>query len=372
MLNLIELMNEIERRRDELRRESIEASEECKRYREKLDEIEYWEGEDVPDYIGAIPIEDGKVIKRFEIEWEKREDALEWMDRVLSGVKVGAVDGSQIYPTQNLRYGLVQTGFVINYHDGNIDSQTHVHLITPNDFEAHRVYAYSKELTDAMRFEKECGEVETLLSKDITTFFDGSLVVSHANSLNESIRNIYINSILKLLDSSEEQNGIFCGYIDTPHARDVVSLMSNTMGLSSTRLTDAFLFGLMEWGDRSKVFLCDRDDRRYGVSTSRSLSTLDRYGKWKRGIAFFYISLNRHLPSRVEFPVWIHERGLTDTLADIVRAESLIRGDYPDILMRAHREVLIKTREHKLFEDLLRRVIEEGVGAKEFYKRYDV
>ena len=83
------------------------------------------------------------------------------------------------------------------------------------------------------------------------------------------------------------------------------------------------------------------------------------------------------LPSRIEFPVWCAgDTAEIDHIADIIRAETIIRGSYPDILMVAHRNAVITTGEHSLFYRMLTRFCtEHGIaaytGAKQVSKDLD-
>ena len=80
------------------------------------------------------------------------------------------------------------------------------------------------------------------------------------------------------------------------------------------------------------------------------------------------------LPSRIEFPVWCaDDAGAIDRIADIVRAETILRGSYPDILMIAHRNAVITAKDHEVFYRMLSRFcrahgIVTHTGAKQGYK----
>jgi hypothetical protein len=133
--------------------------------------------------------------------------------------------------------------------------------------------------------------------------------------------------------------------------------------------SDKHLFSHLKWGERTAVFLCDRDDRRGEASSS----VLDNYGRFKNEIAFFYMRVGKSLPARVEFPAWAHEEGEIDKIADIIRAECVIRGNYPDILMRAHDTAVIRINEHDLFYGMLENFckahgIKINKSAKHFHK----
>ena len=91
---------------------------------------------------------------------------------------------------------------------------------------------------------------------------------------------------------------------------------------------------------------------------------LDTYREYRDSIAFFYMRMG-DLPSRIEFPVWCaDDTDEIDRIADIVRAETIIRGSYPDILMLAHRNAVITAGERSLFYGMLSRFCaEHGIAA---------
>ncbi|MHC1625495.1 MAG: DNA double-strand break repair nuclease NurA [Methermicoccaceae archaeon] len=382
MLYLDDLLTELNKRKEELMLADNTAYEELENFKKRLADAGSVNGSILPEHAGARPVEDGNLIRPFEAYWETREDALSWVDSVISNLSTGAVDGSQIYPQHSTGPAIsyVQALYIINHHassdvDERIEEKTFVRLLTPSDFEDARVYAYSKEFVDAVRFVEECACMGEVLKKGAFGLFDGSLIVSHANALNANIRARYLHAVTTLLSIAESSPGVLAAYIDAPHSRDVVRMMSCAFEeLSARWLTDALLLrdSMMGWGDRTKVFVCDRDDRRYGEEGRET--TLESYGEWKDKIAFFYIRLNKSGVSRVEFPLEVYEQGLTEKLADVIRAESLIRGDYPDILWRAHSRVIIHMKERKLFNECVGSIKGEtniDWGAKDFYKQYE-
>ena len=136
----------------------------------------------------------------------------------------------------------------------------------------------------------------------------------------------------------------------------------------------------MEWGDRTKLFICNRDDRRRGTSNisnpsdasvSTSASTLDTYGEYRDSIVFYYIMMNRFEPSRVEIPIWA--AGEVEAISNILRAQTVLRGEYPDILKRAHDATVIRMSEHRIFEEILRNFCDDNdidlpLSAKQIHK----
>ncbi len=321
----------------------------------KLDVIDISMNGRLKAYSGAKLLEPGKLIHACPFGWKNRHDAMEWVDSVLSDVTVGAVDGSQIYSDKNYEIPLavIQTSHVLNRHTKDCDykENTEARIITPDEFEDASVYSFGSEYVDARRFAMECDSIVRLMKEKDKPWamLDGALILSHINVLNRNIREIYIKAIMKLLDASEKNRAPIIGFIDTTMPRDVTLMMHFLFGLKKSKLSDTHLFLHLLWGERTAAFLCDRDDRRGDVSGS----VLDNYGKFRDKIAFFYMRVSSGLPARVEFPAWMHEEGSVDKTADIIRAECIIRSNYPDILMRAHEAAVIKMNEHDLFYGML-------------------
>ncbi|MEA1893679.1 MAG: DNA double-strand break repair nuclease NurA [Euryarchaeota archaeon] len=398
MLNISDLSSEFEDRGSailEYERETSGELEEYKKSIPNLDRADTSLNSALPQYSGAKIFEPEATIRRFRpaADWNGKHDAMEWVDSVLAGVAVGSADGSQIYPDKN--YGLpiavVQIGSVRNRHieESGYAQRTSATMITPDEFADAGEYAFSKAFVDARRFALECDALidlmhtgtgkgmnaDTDMDEDrIYLLLDGTLVPTHINALRANVKEIYSGAMRRLLDASNETGNPVIGYVDVSVQRDVVTMMRHIYGLPETkRLFDPALFaGMLNWGDRTKAFVCNRDDRR----GADSLSVLDMYAEHRDSIAFFYMRMG-DLPSRIEFPVWCaDDTAEIDRIADIIRAETIIRGSYPDILMLAHRNAVITTGEHSLFYRMLNRFCtEHGIaaytGAKQAHKELD-
>ncbi len=378
MIDLKNISLQFDAKLDSIMSYDIERSELTEEYRNELAKfrnIDTSMNERLPAYSGAKFLETGKFIHPFPFNWKNRHEAMEWVDSVLSGVAVGAVDGSQIYSDKNFEIpvAVIQTSSIFNRHTVNSDykQETGAAIITPGEFEAASVYSFGSEYVDARRFSMECDTIIRLMKEHekLYVLLDGALILSHINVLNRNIREIYINAIVKLLSASRETRNIVIGFIDTTMPRDITLMMHFLFGLKKTKLSDTHLFSHLLWGERTAAFLCDRDDRRGEVSSS----VLDNYGLFKNSIAFFYMRLSNGLPARVEFPAWIHEKEDIDKIADIIRAQCVIRGNYPDILMRAHDAAVIRMSEHDLFYGMFDNFckahgIKINKSAKHFHK----
>ena len=379
MIDLKNISLQFDAKLDSIKSYDIERSKLADEYRIELAKfriIDISMNEKLPSYSGAKFLETGKLIHPFPYNWKNRHEAMEWVDSVLSGVAVGAVDGSQIYSDKNFEIpvAVIQTSSIFNRHTNYQDykQETEATIITPDEFADASVYYFGDEYVNARRFSRECDNIIRLMKghKKIYTLLDGTLIIPHINFLHQNIREIYIKSIMQLLEASENTGNPVISYTDTAKPSDIALMMyCLPFGLKISKLQDEYLFDL-RWGERTAAFLCDRADRR-GEDSS---SVLDNYGRFKNQVAFFYIKLgnNRRL-GRVEFPVGVYERGEIGKIADIIRAQCVIRGNYPDILMRAHDAAVIQMNEHDLFYGMFENFcnthgININKSAKHFHK----
>lgn len=377
MLDLKNISRQFDENLSAIRSYDAERSHLTEEYRSDLDRLKIIDpgmNRDLPPYSGAKLLEGGDLVHPFRFTWKNRSHAMEWVDSVLSGVPVGAVDGSQIYSSKNYEIPLavIQISKIFNRHvNGDHKQETDVSIITPDEFDEASVYSFGTEFVDARRFSMECDGIIDLLKEheNIFVLLDGALLISHINVLNRNMRQLYIKGVTDLLEASEKTGNPVIGFIDTSMPRDITLMMHFLFGLRKSKLSDVHLFSNMDWGERTAAFRCDRDDRR----GDESGSVLDNYGRFRDKLAFFYIKTGSSLPSRVEFPSWIHEKNLTDKIADIIRAECIIRRNYPDILIRAHDAAVIRTNEHGLFYSMLENFchvhgIRLNRSAKNFHK----
>ncbi|MCE8422604.1 MAG: DNA double-strand break repair nuclease NurA [Candidatus Methanoperedens sp.] len=381
MLDVNNISLQFDEKLSAIRFYDVERSESTREYRAELEKLKMIIPElnkNLPFYSGAKILEPGKLVHQFPYNWQNRNEAMEWVDSVLSGVAVGAVDGSQIYSKKNyeIPIAVIQTSAIYNKHtsDRDYSQETGAMIITPDEFDNASVYSFGSEYVDARRFSMECDQIIHLLKKHKKQFIllDGALILSHINILNRNIKEIYIEGIGRLLEASENTRNPVIGFIDTTMPGDITLMMHHMFGLRKSKLSDTHLFSHLLWGERTAAFLCDRDDRR----GDDARSVLDNYGRFRNEIGFFYMRTGRGLPSRVEFPAWVYQEGLIDKIADIIRAECVIRGNYPDILMRAHDAAVIRMGEHAIFYTMLENFcnvngIQIHRSAKDFHKTFE-
>lgn len=363
MLDLRLLSRELLDRKDEILDFEQKESDVLEKYKQKLPLLNMLGLEAnnrLPAYSGSKFLEDGPFVRPFKKRFGNRTEATDWALEVLKGRTVAAVDGSQVFASRrySVPIGLTQAGLIMNKHTGidGFSTSYKMSLITPSEFDAYKgASAFSETPVSVRRHELECEQIcEFMRSNpgDIV-FLDGSLVLSFINELaDEKIRMKYVDAIVSVLRTSEETRTPVAAYTDMPLNKDIVTLMKKYFHLPPvTHLSDVYLIrGMLNWADRTRTFISDRDDKG-----RENKSVLDLYGPYRNSVAFFYIQSSGGLPSKVEFPKWAYEAGMADRIADVVRAECIIRPGYPDIIHRAHEYTAINQSEAEQFSQILDR-----------------
>jgi hypothetical protein len=235
----------------------------------------------------------------------------------------------------------------------------------PTDFEKRGMYVYAQAPVSTRRFELECQQIGEFMRAHPgdMIFLDGSLVLSFTQPQEEGEQALYVNAIVELLDVAEETRSPLIAYTDMSMSKDLITFMWRAFKIEHPgHLTDAFLVSdRLRWGDRTRAFLCDRDDR----FPKEGQSTLDLYGRHRDNIAFFYFMSGGQLASRVEVPKWCFDDGLLERIADTIRAECIVRPGYPDIIHRAHEYAAISFAETEMFRGMI-----DAFAAKHRIKIY--
>jgi hypothetical protein len=360
MLDLKLLFNELSDRKEEILSFEKKETGVADKYREKLDMLNKLDRDAnclLPKYSGSKVLEEGPFIRPFKKNFTTRVQATDWALEVLKNKTVAAVDGSQVFATRrySVPIGLAQAGLVVNRHTGMDGFSTSylMSLISPDDFEAYGGFsAFSEAPVSLRRHELECEKIIEFMqsSPGNIVFFDGSMVLSFINQMaDEKVRMRYVNAVVNMLRVSEETKTPVAAYTDMPLNKDILMLMKNYFKLPPvTHMADVNMMRSLNWGDRSRAFISDRDDKG-----RENKSVLDLYGPYRDSIAFFYIQASGGLPSRVEVPRWVFESGKLENIADIVRAECIIRPGYPDIIHRAHEYTAINQAEADQFNKML-------------------
>ncbi len=313
---------------------------------------------------GAIPSEELLRYESWTVPFEKkfphRMEAQAWAKEVLKGRYTFAVDGSQLLPekSQPVPVALVQVGWFCNPHsqEERFSKELQVELLGPLELldTGSEEKLYHDQAISLRRYQMEVEKLSQLCREYSgkrpypVGFFDGSLVVSFAEDLMEFHRASYLTAARSLLKTSRDSSVPIVGYIDRSLARDLVRMFFYLEGeelptaRDSLRDLDLISQDLKNWGDRTVAFILARP----GIYS--------QYGSAGGGIGFIYLKTAAlSLPVRVEFPLWVLERGLLDEVVSVILAESIVGSGYPYPLETADQLAWISQKQRINFNFLL-------------------
>ena len=247
--------------------------------------------------------------------------------RVLKGVRVVGVDGSEFSPLRELGIpiGAVQTARIeVRHGTGEYMAE---------------VFSDFVSIEENLNLNRFLMEVELLMQSmdgEGYLFYDGSLLLSFVSELNDRIGKEYVRAMRELIKESERTSTPLIGYIDRSYAKDLVK-SAGISGFDAALLRD--IMPVMSYT------LPVRCQGNLGYEDSISFSYLRIAG----------------MPSRIEFPAWMESE--IEKIAEVVVAEARIgsTGSYPYILERAHRYAAITAREKNA---LMKVIKSSGVSFK--------
>ncbi len=313
----------------------------------------------------------------FGREFANHEQARDWAE-CIEGITTLAVDGSQLQPWRDasIPVALVQVGFFINPHSRTrpYTKDVRLEVLAPdeimekhnNDRDDPDSYPYSEMEVTLRRYlleiETLCAQMRAIVrhpddpAHSPVVFFDGSLVVSFALTMPEHYRELYIESAVSLLKTSEELRIPLIGYIDTSYARDMITMLrrldrqqSQPVLRDTKNIHDALLWsGRLQWGDRTPAMICARGD------------ILESYGPYRESVAFCYLqSTANRPPARLEFPRWMLDAGILEPVLDVVRAEVIAGNGYPYAIETADAVSVITMQDRNEFYAQFQNFIEK-------------
>lgn len=306
---------------------------------------------------GAYPLEPNHDAPNWVIAanlvWQNREQSLAWVRDHLTGVATFAVDGSQIFPSKDISIpiALVQVGWFENHHlpSGSYRKDIAVEVMTPVTLKRGDGGEAWERRVNLRRFQMEIDQLIEYMQEhadreDCLVFFDGALVATYAEVYDVDSRARYVEYLLKLLQASEHYRVPLVAYIDNSQAADLVLLLQECFQLPDAHaLSDAQLLNpLMQWGDRTPLFLCQRP----GI--------LSDYRDHADKVTFTYLKTTcQGYPARLEIPLWVYEAGWLDRILGWVRGEVIIGGGYPYAIETADQVAVLQADDRQMFYRIL-------------------
>lgn len=312
--------------------------------------------------IGALPSEELDKVRATNVsfghDWQNHEQSRLWVSGVLENRTTFAVDGSQMGPDKNisLPVAAVQVGWFENEHNaqGDYTKGARPVILSPKDLiNRDREQGNRETEVGLRRFEEEVKQACEFLRRKAgwqergermpLAFFDGTLMITIALPKTE-IQMRYIAGVRELVFLSQETRVPIVGYVDRSEACDVRKLLDNLHRGDPPEFTssvfDAQIVTLKNWGDRTIFYFGRRQNLQefFDEDSGRDL------------VGFFYLRTTAaNLPARIDVPTWVHEAGMLEELADVIRAECVIGMGYPYALETADATAVISLSDREFF-----------------------
>jgi hypothetical protein len=298
----------------------------------------------------------------FDQDWSTHEAARAWARQTLLGQPTFAVDGSQIPPSPDFSVPVaaIQVAWFENPHapGGQYVKDLIFDVLAPEELSGTPEQAapenqaagsgFPDTQVNLRRFEMECRILADYIRAHADQqpaplcFLDGSLVVSFVRHMSPELRRAYVAVVTGLMRASRECRVPLVGYVDTSYAHDLLAMLGGIFGLThATHLNDGSLLRPhMQWGERSQVYQCARDDK-----------VLPLYDADTRDMCFAYLkTTGTGNPARVEFPGWLAGDGAElERVLNVVRAECVVGNGYPYALETADAAAVISLEDRRRF-----------------------
>ncbi|HWS86755.1 MAG TPA: DNA double-strand break repair nuclease NurA [Pyrinomonadaceae bacterium] len=309
----------------------------------------------------------GAAVLSFRESWRSHEDARRWALETLRGRTTFAADGSQIFPGReaSLPVAAVQIASFENPHapEGRYTKDVHFEVLTPEQLLARAGdYESPEQVVSLRRFELEARAVCNFLEakrgwrgrgeRPPLAFFDNTLLVaSLRKGTDRHLSQRMADALAELIITSRETEVPVVGYVDHSYAHDLTGLLQALHGdLPESSAYDAQILRarvrgearppLAKWGDRTVFFHCQRPNLADPFFDERGAPLV--------GFVYLQTTADGH-PARLDIPAWVHEAGLTEEVADTVRAECVVGNGYPYAVEAADQAALMTGRDREQF-----------------------
>jgi hypothetical protein len=313
-------------------------------------------------------------------QWESHEAVNNWARDVMLNVPMLAVDGSEIQPTTqfNIPVAYVQAAWGLNHHvpEGRLDRGLSGQLLAPEDvcrtssdyrfvdsgLVGERRYEYEGEMVvDQMKSLAEGREAGEFDHPPIA-LYDGPLIVSFVEAFGESRRQHYLDTMSRMLATSERLEIPLVGYVAGTGARELTTalqeLYPGEFRDEPTVEDGRVLSELMSpWGDRTIPFVSRRDESVDDLDCSYEGQQYD----FSTDLLFSYLNAPPGSGlDRLEFPGWLTDREgpaeyetMYEYTAEMVRAEAAIGRGYPELLQQVDSDAVLDQQDRQQFLGLL-------------------
>jgi hypothetical protein len=296
-------------------------------------------------------------------------------------VTLAACDGSQIYPDRHglAFYYAINIGSIVYCHGSG--QAPRVATEPRLGYTEEQIYPGGEPITgDTVGIERNLAEMEVLTRLLLTEaaqgppcvgLGDGPLLIwLRPGELPEGRRSRILADYLGCLDRLGAAGLPVAGFVSRPHSAEVIALLylahlepearEVVRSLADTDyrgLTDRALFGFLETGQRSALFV-------------RGTPTNHDFRARGHAIFFFYLNTGSDL-ARVEIPEWVaRQPAQLDLVHAAVYDQCCFNNGYPYVLTRADEQAVILGEERRVLEEMLMQaMIKHGLPLPELSRK---
>ncbi len=294
---------------------------------------------------------------------------------------LAACDGSQIYPDRHglAFYYAINIGSIIYCHGS--ERAPRVATEPRLRYTDEQIYPGGEPVTsDTVGIERNLAEMEVLARLLLEEAAQGApclglgdgplLIWLRPGELPEGRRSRILADYLGCLDRLGAAAIPIAGFVSRPHSAEVIALLylaqldpearQAVRSLADTDyrgLTDRALFGFLESGQRSALFV-------------RGTPTNHDFRDRGHAIHFFYLNTGSDL-ARVEVPEWVaRQPAQLDLVHSAVYDQCSFNNGYPYILTRADEQAVILGEERRVMEEMLMQaMLKHGLPLPELSRK---
>ncbi|MFC1994495.1 DNA double-strand break repair nuclease NurA, partial [Chloroflexota bacterium] len=218
----------------------------------------------------------------------------------------------------------------------------------------------------------ECQALPELIEKLPTTrpmlaLLDGTLIIWGLEAYpvyvnKELLENGFLRAMDKIKELSQTQNLALASYISLPGSTEVVNALRIAICPEDSPDCDRTCPRNLVHGSRkcdALAMVQDRDlfmnflnhGERSATFVSRSPVVQKNYGEHE--VYFFYLKTDDEI-ARVEFPRWVEEKGLVDSVHSLLLQQCQHGQGYPVALSEAHEQAVLTSADREQFQHLIK------------------
>lgn len=297
--------------------------------------------------------------------WKKELNEIKITQKKTDPYRIISVDGSQIYPDrhQGASCFLINTGSVMIAYGTQQEKPVMVNSkpylfseIDNNQYKSGNM----QEVINCRRQQLELQEGYDLAAAYLSSsgddqllLFDGALVFWNLEAKDTVLRELFLDTYLKILTQLYNKGLLYAGYISAPKSRELMSLIK--LSLCNFNSEDEACYSCVEHVVDSAALAAFLTPHTRTIVFANHAEITGHYPSYLRP-HFFYLHVGSEI-ARIEIPAWVAENDqLVDTIASIILDQVFKGSGYPVVIAEAHEQAVIKGDDRDFFYYALQKI----------------